>query len=373
MHTTSFESLPAEVQEMVGPFLSQHQLTVCLRVCRAWKRMFNPSLWRDIFIDLLDHEFWWCDIVDALRANSHLIQSLGISTVFPEDRMCYFLGLDLPAFPRLTSIKVYGPCEYGSDQEFARLLDLPSAPAGLKRVVFDTAGYSTFLFDFKLESFNTLACHASTLEVLRIDGMTSLTSEQINELLCCAPRLKELYLFGDNMVTKGNCLNARDVVQSAWVCSNIEVFACRIRNIPRPDITRDIAGWPARDHTTGYDTPQQESVELQRRVYRQLGRLTKLRELTLGFPIDVSDYANSLEDKEYHRQYDCLAMTLESGLDLLKDLKDLRVVGLEEMEVYSDGDKEQDWFTKNWPKTRVSTTDYRDMEASMTSQENTTL
>lgn len=108
------------------------------------------------------------------------------------------------------------------------------------------------------------------------------------------------------------------------------------------------------------------SVELQRQVYRQLGRLTKLRELTLGFSIDATD-PFSLADKEYNRQYDCLAMTLESGLDLLKDLKDLRMVGLEEMEVYSDGDKEQVWFAKNWPRARVSTTDFRDMEASLTS------
>ncbi|KAH7057990.1 hypothetical protein BKA57DRAFT_488468 [Linnemannia elongata] len=277
MRVTSFESLPSEVQEMVGPFLSQQELTVCIRVCRAWKQMFNPYLWRDIVISLYDYDSWRFETVDALRANNHLIQSLRIKARFSEDRLNFFLGYGLPAFPRLNSIELKGPCEYDYDEDISRFLSLTSAPMGLKNIVFDKGRNYDGYFDFGFETFNALLSHASTLEVLRLNGKSFIT---------CAPRLKELYLFGGNF-------------------------------------------------------------------YKQLGRLTKLRELSLGFPMDTT-FAPS--EKDFHRQYDCLAMTLESGLDLLKDLKDLRVVGLEDMEVYSDGDREQDWFAKNWPRARRNST-----------------
>ncbi|KAF9898296.1 hypothetical protein EC991_000311, partial [Linnemannia zychae] len=104
-----------------------------------------------------------------------------------------------------------------------------------------------------------------------------------------------------------------------------------------------------------------ESIAIQRLVYAKLARLTKLRELRLGFPLDTSVRNYHRGDKEYYQQYGCLAMTLESGLDLLKGLKELRVVGLEDMEVYIDDDKEKTWFAQNWPnavlKTDVYTTD----------------
>lgn len=140
-----------------------------------------------------------------------------------------------------------------------------------------------------------------------------------------------------------------------WVCSELEVFECQIGIIPRPDITRNILDGPASGHAC--DGTTQESIDLQRKVYAKLAQLTKLRELTLGFPIHTK-YKYKHGDKEYYRQYDCLVMTLESGLDLLKRLKELRVVGLEDMEVYGDGEKEQSWFAEHWPHATIGVTDY---------------
>ncbi|KAF9213728.1 hypothetical protein BGZ59_004931 [Podila verticillata] len=51
------------------------------------------------------------------------------------------------------------------------------------------------------------------------------------------------------------------------------------------------------------------------------------------------------------------AAGLESGLDLLSGLKNLRVVALEDMEVDIDGDSEQKWVAEHWPKARVITTE----------------
>lgn len=48
-------------------------------------------------------------------------------------------------------------------------------------------------------------------------------------------------------------------------------------------------------------------------------------------------------------------MTLLRGLDLLKDLKDLELVELENMDVYIDGDKEQSWFAGHWLRVCIET------------------
>ncbi|KAK3809616.1 MAG: LOW QUALITY PROTEIN: hypothetical protein J3R72DRAFT_428288 [Linnemannia gamsii] len=53
----------------------------------------------------------------------------------------------------------------------------------------------------------------------------------------------------------------------------------------------------------------------------------------MGIPYDTEGDLYHRYDKESDRQYDCLAMSLESGLDLLRGLKSLQVVALQDMEV----------------------------------------
>ncbi|KAF9396498.1 hypothetical protein CPC16_001180 [Podila verticillata] len=77
----------------------------------------------------------------------------------------------------------------------------------------------------------------------------------------------------------------------------------------------------------------------------------------MGIPYDTEHMNYHRHDKEHDRQYDCLSMSLESGLDLLSGLKNLRVVALEDMEVDIDGDSEQKWVAEHWPKARVITTE----------------
>ncbi|KAG0248560.1 hypothetical protein BGZ95_008004, partial [Linnemannia exigua] len=66
-------------------------------------------------------------------------------------------------------------------------------------------------------------------------------------------------------------------------------------------------------------------------------------ELSLGFPVNsrVPNYRHRRGDEEVYRQYDCLEMTSDNGLDLLRDPKELRVVELQDMEIYVNGDKEK--------------------------------
>lgn len=116
---------------------------------------------------------------------------------------------------------------------------------------------------------------------------------------------------------------------------------------PPPRHPRNILGLPASRFVKSGTF--QESVDLQRRVYSKLAGLTKLRELRLGYHIGTFCSYHDVTQKILWRQYDCLAMTVLSGLDLLKGLKGLRAVGLEDMEVYVEGDREESWFAEHWP------------------------
>jgi hypothetical protein len=73
----------------------------------------------------------------------------------------------------------------------------------------------------------------------------------------------------------------------------------------------------------------------------------------LGHDTRANIYPESLYDgsasKSY--QYDCLEMTLESGLDQLKDLKNLRVLDVQRME-QRIGLKEVQWMSLHWPRLR---------------------
>ncbi|KAG0042628.1 hypothetical protein BGZ89_006808, partial [Linnemannia elongata] len=165
----------------------------------------------------------------------------------------------------------------------------------------------------------------------------------------------EFCILSDRLSGRGGALDAREIVESDWVCSNLEVFRCEISDIPRPDITRKIAGEPAYKWVKS-GTPQ-ESMDLQRQIYAKLARFTKLRKLSLGFPVNLSARRHRYVNLDNLMQFDGLAMTLESGLDLLKDLKELDEVELYLLEFgirsYAE---EVEWMKTNWPKAIVGRT-----------------
>ncbi|KAG0206427.1 hypothetical protein BGX33_007435 [Mortierella sp. NVP41] len=240
-------------------------------------------------------------------------------------------------FSRLRFVELGNTCRKDDDA----IADLLGRCTGGPRKIIITE-IRDYGVRFGPKSAQALFKHASTLEVIRMENVFQFESERIHRLLCSALNLKELHLIGDRRdadETKAG-QDARDMVKSDWVCLSLEVFGCEIFNIIRPDISRTIEG----DAPIGFvvEGTHEESIALQRSAYEQLGRLTKLRELSPGVPCVVA--------MKIFRRYDCLAMTLKRGLDLLKNLKGLRIVGLEDSEVYIGRDKEQEWVTKNWPK-----------------------
>jgi len=164
---------------------------------------------------------------------------------------------------------------------------------------------------------------------------------------------------------------ASDIVGSSedWACLQLESFKCRIGGIPRPDIRARTNGRPLEgilNDPNRYTT--QESRAIQRKVLPQFGRLTKLREITLGLPNlegDTITWAEEEAEGDYYqrndfqrdRQYECLSLSLQDGLDLLKDLKQMRRLRADRMIVRLSDTQEQEWIKEHWPDYRKEAKD----------------
>jgi len=193
----------------------------------------------------------------------------------------------------------------------------------------------------------------SRLENLRLDRCRGFDSKAIRTLFCSAPRLRRFdtigrqYASGFHRVIFDMAFKSTDIIESSkdWVCLGLETFKCRINDIPRPDLQERVDGRPLIGDC--YDPEKhsiQDSRQIQRRVLFALGRLTKLREITLG-PDNV---ANREHDRVTAHQYDCLTMTLVDGLDELRGLKSLQRLHMKNMS-QGQGAKECEWMKANWP------------------------
>ncbi|GJJ68365.1 hypothetical protein EMPS_00711 [Entomortierella parvispora] len=211
----------------------------------------------------------------------------------------------------------------------------------------------------------------ATLVNVRITACRAFDSNSIQKLLCSAPNLKRF----DCII--GHCipgelepysLMAMDIAESKeeWVCLGLETFKCYIGGVPRPDITSMKNGRPLNGiYNDGTRFSAFKSRKIQRVVLAQLGRLTRLREITLGKDVvDISGgryrsiernmegiYYSEGSTYEYElgSQYQCLTMSLQDGLDELRNLKCLRRLTLEKMSI-SIGEAEQRWMKNNWPE-----------------------
>ncbi|KAF9117790.1 hypothetical protein BGW39_001799, partial [Mortierella sp. 14UC] len=315
-------------------------LTICIRVSRAWNATFSPALWRHLDICWDEDKTRQKEITGALNAHKELVHSLKLRAKY--EYLFYFIHPRPPTLPNLTSMEIESSFEVIGDKHLVKLIGM--SIRGPK-------------------SFEVLLNSVNTLVVVRFEGQSEITGHHIDTLLCSAPNLKEMYCYSCSCDSSYvPWLDAKGIVDSDWICSGLEVFACQIRGIPRPDITRDICGQSARNHIM--NGALQESLTLHHQIYTKLGQFVKLRELTLGLPLDTDtsycgqrDQAHHRQiNQAYYRQFDCLAMTLDSGLDLLRGLGNLKTVGLLDMEVYVDGDKEQEWFREHWPNATIRST-----------------
>ncbi|KAF9281437.1 hypothetical protein BGZ88_011614 [Linnemannia elongata] len=239
------------------------------------------------------------------------------------------------------------------------LVDILSAStAGWKSLGLPQQLYDAHLFG--PPSIAELLRHAGTLENLRLDGSSRLPSFAIQQLLSSAPNLRRLdAIRKDRSLDPDFELDANDVASGKpWVCSKLESLKVRIVGVPRPDLTRRSNGRPLEGPL--HQGTMEESRRIQLGVYQQLGRMTNLKQLVLGHDdVDVTRgclHDERLSEGEYYReedtiqkghQYECLEMTVESGMDAMAEMRELRVLELEAMEV---GELDRRWTEKNWPQ-----------------------
>ncbi|KAG0273292.1 hypothetical protein BGZ95_010888 [Linnemannia exigua] len=329
---------------MVASHLKQRDYTACVRVSQAWKQLFTPFIWRHI--DIGHEKFRKMTQSDGLRTHGQWTQSIYLGGY--EDLVKEFLEHSPERYPTLMNLSIPNPMCDSLIEDFIAKASPAGSGRGLRKL--EISGFEGFA-DFAGGATDALLLHASTLEILRLDMMPCMSSEDIQQLLTSAPNLKEFDIAGGERDPDNDdmFLDARVMVSSEWVCTKLEIFACRIGGIPRPDITRLINRQPA----SGYvkSGTLEESMELHKGVYSQLARLTKLKELRLGARLK-STWGWSYESSERDRLYDCPAMSLASGMGVLKELKELETVCLNDMEVSVMRDKEEEWIKEHWPKVK---------------------
>ncbi|KAF9964431.1 hypothetical protein BGZ70_006464 [Mortierella alpina] len=259
--------------------------------------------------------------------------------------------------PALTTLRM--DLEFMEDEFQARLVEGASTK-GWKHLAFSGEGFGPL-------TEAAIMKHIGSLESVHLEIGLGFPSSAIQMLFSSAPNLKSFRKVCPSFAVADVRLDATDMIQSPWVCHSLEELQASISGVPRPDLTARTNGRPL----TGplhEGMSMEPSYTVQRQVYAQLGKLTKLRELVLSVSLesarqrhaeDLSDYEYEAEGVYYdpslsqvERQYECLSFTLESGLDLLRDLKQLQVIDLSNMEVGIDGEAEQRWVKKHWPLVR---------------------
>ncbi|KAF8943474.1 hypothetical protein BGZ47_005391 [Haplosporangium gracile] len=239
---------------------------------------------------------------------------------------------------------------------------------------------------------NAFLRHAPTLEHFST-ACCDFSKDILQTMLCSSPSLRTLKTIEDDVhhrPYKNVELDALQLTDSSWACNQLEVFECRILNVPRPDIAITpfdnlfpdllIPPHPAPGPAAAQDqvqlsgavlVAQQESHAVQRRVLRQLGQLIHLRKLRLG------KYGRDWNMPEYSRlelrsirtmavdayfDHNCLELSLESGLNELAGLKQLEELEGDQM-AHRIGLVEVQWMVANWPRLRtISGLQYRDCD-----------
>ncbi|KAG0340555.1 hypothetical protein BG005_003179 [Podila minutissima] len=162
-----------------------------------------------------------------------------------------------------------------------------------------------------------------------------------------------------SFVGKGHMVDATQVVEGpAWVCRDIEHLHLEVQGIPR---TGGAANGQVRKESLVFDISK--ARELSIGVYERIGQLTKLRELDLGGYTHLPErlehtmvgiyrsFESTFEWVNHVHPFlnNSLELSLASGLDRLAGLKNLRQIGVQEVDLCI-GQEELEWMKEHWPR-----------------------
>ncbi|KAK3811109.1 MAG: hypothetical protein J3Q66DRAFT_443359 [Benniella sp.] len=182
--------------------------------------------------------------------------------------------------------------------------------------------------------------HSVMLERLILYDVCGLTDKDRVQLLACCPNLRE---FSDihparssDQSTPG--FDAKFFIDQdlhtgslkSWMCeTSLKVLKISLNGIPRPDVLEE---------RVDEDYPGHGRV-MQSQVYDRLARFTNLETLWLGGNSGL-------------KVFSCLEMSLESGLDRISGLKNLKELKVSHMKARI-GEQETKWMIEQWPNLRV--------------------
>ncbi|KAF9145986.1 hypothetical protein BGX30_005455 [Mortierella sp. GBA39] len=225
-----------------------------------------------------------------------------------------------------------------------------------------------------------LAKYCSQLEwlQLRTTKYDSMDQDSITPLLHHCSRLRHLDAIW-------HTVEANSLVKKSVVCRGMEVFRCKITGIGEEeeeeeeeedhDNELEDGPWenpPEDDNSDDQEDEDEETTATRRQgrlldhlqhIYDELGRWTELRVLELGvdnvdwYDIMGSDPGRHLVDGRIYYDYfgptpNTLPLSLESGLDRLRTLKKMEVIGFEGVD-HRINTGELAWMAENWPKLQV--------------------
>ncbi|KAF9921519.1 hypothetical protein FBU30_008417 [Linnemannia zychae] len=235
------------------------------------------------------------------------------------------------------------------------------------------------LVQFGAQAMEVVLENVDTLEIFRLESTEYLDVHKATlDLLCSAKNLRRLEGLADgqrSFTIRELELNAYEAYlehiggtrgDRSWALGpSMEYLQLQIDWIPRPDVMYRQSG--QRLFFRQVQMNNDLRFQVQRWVYAQLGRMTGLKELILGFA-DLTDAILETYGLDYSMnpavmeetllrnirmfRYMSLEFSLESGLALLAGLKELRVLDVRAMAHYI-GVEELEWMHINWPKLKT--------------------
>ncbi|KAG0024054.1 hypothetical protein BGZ81_007836 [Podila clonocystis] len=186
--------------------------------------------------------------------------------------------------------------------------------------------------------------HCDHLQEIVLAGCSAFGSKDLQTILCAAKHLRVFRAISDCEESDAidPYLSAAEITAgSEWATRSLEMFICKIE-VPRhhsqvePSAVKSCWNGPSMEHC----------LNVQRQVFRELAKQTRLRALWLG-------QDSFSEQRDIVRWTPCiwysLEMTLKSGMGQLAVLKDLETLKVSRLN-HQVGVMELAWMAGAWPK-----------------------
>lgn len=298
----------------------------------------------------------WFEIARLLQAHCQKIEDLAIA--YGRQLNSQHLDKCDPALSALLFACSHPHMDDTFGQDDETIAEEAIEPAmGLKRLRLDA-----FVLPLKSHALRMLLdYHSGSLTDLGIMDCKNLQKNfnrsTLLKILRSFSQLEQVHLLPSgevNYVEEDHVFDAQALIDSIRIrtqyTSATSTWACATSLKLLRIMIGGLVSTSSHSSSSDMDTAAEGELDLQRQVYRFLGTLTNLEELSLGFGPEEDSIFTLPQDQG--RQKDCLEFSLNSGLELLEGLKSLRVLNVARMN-HRIQLSEVQWMCRSWPQLRV--------------------